>query len=99
MSFIIKILGVLDIIAALFFWIFGIFRLQDNVFMSGFIMVIGFYLLVKGVAFIISADIASIFDIISGIIIIASTTLLMPKIIVIVVSLYLLQKGAFSMLS
>jgi hypothetical protein len=99
MSFVVKILGVLDIIVALFFWIFGIFRLQDNLFMSGFIMIMGFYLLVKGVAFVISADIASIFDIISGIIIIAATSVLMPKLIVIIVALYLLQKGIFSMLS
>lgn len=98
MSFVIKILGVLDIIIALFFWIFGIFRLQNNVFMSGFIMILGFYLLVKGVAFIISADIASIFDIISGLIIIAATSIIMPKLIVIIVALYLLQKGIFSML-
>ncbi len=99
MSAILKLLGLIDILAAIIFWIFGIFRLQGNAFMVGFVMLLGFYLLVKGVAFIISADIASVLDIIAGIIIIATTGFAMPKIVVIIVSLYLLQKGIFSMLS
>ena len=41
-----KILGALDTLVALVFWLFGIFHLD---FISGFIMVLGFYLLIKGI--------------------------------------------------
>lgn len=99
MSFAIKLLGAVDIFIAILFWIFGIFRLQNNEFMAGFIMILGFILLVKGVAFLISADIASALDVISGFVIIGSTAIIMPKIVVIIVALYLVQKGVFSMLS
>lgn len=99
MSGIIKLLGIMDIFIAIVFWIFGIFRLQDNTLMMSFIMLLGFVILVKGVAFVISADIASILDIVCGLIIIGSTAVIMPKVVVIIVALFLLQKGIFSMLS
>ncbi len=93
---IVKLLGVLDIFVAICFWIFGVFHLS---FMSGFILVLGLFLLVKGIAFVVSLNIVSAIDIICAIIIIAATSMVMPKIAVIIVSLFLLQKGIFSMLS
>jgi len=93
---ILKILGIMDIITAICFWIFGIFRLSE---ISGFILLMGLVLLVKGVIFIIQASIASILDIVCALLIIASTSITMPNLVIIIVALFLIQKGIFSMLS
>lgn len=92
---IVKILGALDILVALSFWVFGIFHISV---MSGFILVLGFFLLVKGIAFATTLNITSILDIICALIIMGATSMVMPKIVIIIVSLFLLQKGIFSML-
>ncbi len=93
---IIKILGALDILIALSFWIFGIFDLE---FMSGFILILGFFLIAKGIIFLTQLSIASILDLVSAGLIIYGTSVALPNVIVIIVSLFLLQKGIFSMLS
>ena len=90
-----KILGALDTLVALVFWLFGIFHLD---FISGFIMVLGFYLLIKGIAFAMTLNGVSVIDIICALVILSSTTYVMPKFVVIILSLYLLQKGIFSMM-
>ncbi len=95
MSLIVKILGALDILVALVFWLFGIFRLD---FLSGFIMILGFILLIKGIAFAATLNWVSVIDIICSIIIIGSTSMIMPKWVIVILSLFLLQKGIFSML-
>ena len=92
---IVKILGALDILVALSFWVFGIFHISA---MAGFILVLGLFLLVKGIAFATTLNITSILDIICALTIIASTSMVMPKVVVIILSLFLLQKGIFSML-
>lgn len=91
---IIKILGTLDIISALIFWL-TIFGFIPQIF----ILAIGLYLLVKGAFFLISADIASIIDIICSFVIFASINFHIPVFITIIISIYLLQKGAFSLLN
>lgn len=93
---IVKILGVLDILVAISFWIFGIFHLS---FMSTFILILGFYLLIKGIAFATTLNIVSVIDIVCSLIIIGSTTYFMPIVVVIIVSLFILQKGIFSLLT
>lgn len=93
---IIKILGILDIFIALCFWIFGIFNIQ---MMSGFILVLGLFLLAKGIVFITGMSIMSVLDIISSFIIIYSSSAEVNFIIVIILSLFLLQKGIFSLIS
>ena len=93
---IIKILGILDIIVAISFWLFGVFNLQ---IMSGFILVLGLFLLAKGIVFITGMSITSVLDIISAIIIISAVSIHMPFIVVVIVSLFLIQKGVFSLLS
>lgn len=92
---ILKILGTLDIFVALVFWLFGIFHIVNE----SFVLILGLFLLAKGIAFISGLSIGSILDIISAGIIIVSTGMEMPKIVVIIVSLFLLQKGVFSWLS
>jgi len=93
---ILKILGALDIFTAICFWIFGIFHPS---FISSFILVLGFYLLIKGIAFATTLNIVSVIDIVCALIIIGSTSYSMPIVVVIIVSLFILQKGIFSMLS
>jgi len=94
---IIKILGILDIFVGLVFWLFGIF----NIIPSSFILLLGLILLVKGIIFITGLSIVSAVDIISGIIIIiaSASEIIMPKLVIILVALFLIQKGIFSMLS
>ncbi len=92
---IVKVLGALDILVALSFWVFEIFHI--NV-MAGFILVLGFFLLIKGIAFATTLNITSILDIICALIIMASTSMVMPRVVVIILSLFLLQKGIFSIL-
>jgi len=93
---IVKILGALDILVALCFWIFGVFHIN---ILSSFILILGFFLLIKGIVFATTLNITSIIDIVCSLIIIGSTSMTMPIIIVIIVSLFLVQKGVFSMLS
>ena len=89
---IVKVLGTLDIFIGICFWIFGIF----NIIPSGLMIILGLFLLIKGVIFVLQLDIASILDIIAAIIILIATAIHLPFVIVIIVSIYLLQKGIFS---
>ncbi|MBS3075935.1 hypothetical protein J4429_05780 [Candidatus Pacearchaeota archaeon] len=93
---IIKLLGILDIFIAICFWIFGIFSLK---IMTGFILILGLYLLAKGIIFVTGLSFASILDILAAIIIIIASSITMPKVIVIFTSLFLIQKGVFSMVN
>ena len=92
----IKILGLLDIFVAVVFWIFMVFNIQS---WSGFVLLLGLFLLVKGIVFITQLSLASILDIISSIAIITASSFELPVIVVVIVSLFLLQKGIFSLLS
>jgi hypothetical protein len=90
---IVKILGILDIIVSLLFWVYAIFNVQ---ILAGIIFILGFILLVKGIIFITGFSIPSFLDIGSALIIIASSTIELPAVLVIIVSLFLLQKGVMS---
>jgi len=93
---IIKILGIVDAIIGLMFWLFGVFHLE---FLSGLFIIMGLYLIVKGVVFIAGLSFASVLDIVSGFLIIATASINMPLLVILVVSLFLIQKGIFSLLS
>ena len=92
----VKILGLLDIFVAVIFWIFMVFNIQS---WSGFVLLLGLFLLVKGIVFITQLSLASILDIISSIFIMVGSSSELPVLVVIIVSLFLLQKGIFSLLS
>jgi len=92
---IIKILGILDIFVGIIFWLFGVF----GIIPKSFILLIGIILLVKGLIFSIKPNITSILDVISAILIISATSITFPFIVIFLVSLFLLQKGVFSLLS
>ena len=85
---IIKILGTLDILSGIFFWLFAFFQIIPE----SVILLIAFYLIAKGVAFLISKDVVSVLDIIAGAIIFASLSFTIPLIISVIVTIYLLQK-------
>ena len=77
------------------FWLFGIFSIQS---WSSFIFLLGLYLLAKGIIFATQLSIASILDIISAGIIIYASSAEIHSLIVIIISIFLVQKGIFSML-
>ncbi len=90
----VKFLGVLDIFIAACFWFYGILGWFDE----GFILVLGLILLCKGLVFLIGLSPASFLDIACATIIILATYITMPVALVIVLALFLLQKGIFSLL-
>jgi len=92
---IIKILGILDILAAISFWIFAFL----GVIPKSIIMLFAFYLLSKGIFFLTSQDIASIIDVICAGAIFLSFSNPIPKFIVVLVALFLLQKGILSLVA
>ena len=92
---IIKVLGILDLFVGSIFWLFGIFHIIP----SSFVLILGLFLLAKGIIFITGLSITSFLDIISAIVIITATSIALPKIIIILISIFLIQKGIFSMLS
>lgn len=90
---IVKILGILDILAGILFWIGSFFGFIS----PQVILIVAFYLIAKGAAFLISEHLMSALDVLSGIVIFASLSFAIPEIMVILITLYLLQKGIFSM--
>lgn len=91
----VKILGFLDIIAALSFISF-IFYSTGLVSKTLFV-IFAFYLILKGLAFSINRDKISLLDILCGLL--AVFFLVIPiKLILIIGSIYILQKGVFSLL-
>jgi hypothetical protein len=93
---IVKILGAMDILTGLLFWLFGILGFGSK----ELILLLGMVLLIKGIVFIYGFSLISFFDIIIGLVIMSSGGgVVMPKVVVIIVCLFLLQKGAFSMVS
>lgn len=93
---IVKVLGLLDILVAIAFWIYGVFNFNA---MNPFILVLGMFLLIKGLIFAFNLNVASILDIISSFIIIYASSNEISNIIIIIVSIFLLQKGIFSLLN
>ena len=92
----VKLLGILDVLVGLLFWVFGLFGFIPE----GLILILGLFLLAKGVAFNVAGlNFISILDIIaSGIIVVSVLVGGMSEIVVVLVSLYLIQKGVFSLL-
>ena len=91
---IVKILGILDILAAVFFWVFGFWHIIP----AGVITFFAFVILIKGVSFSIMRDFASFGDIICSLVMFLSLYIAFPIAVFIIVSFYLLQKGIFSLL-
>ena len=95
----IKTLGILDLLSALLFFINNAFANFSRFLPSKFLWFAALYLITKGLIFLLSADIASIIDIACGGVIILSIFFALPKLIVVLITLFLVQKGVFSLLS
>jgi len=91
---IVKILGVLDIFIAVFFWLFGILHILPE----KFIFTLGLILIIKGLLFVIHLNFVSILDVVVGGLIMLSTIWAFPYAMTIIITLFLLQKGIFSLL-
>jgi len=91
---IVKILGIIDIFAAAFFWVFASY----GIIPSNIITILALIILVKGAVFLIAKDIASILDVLAALVMFASLNFTLPFILPTLVVFYLLQKGIFSLL-
>jgi hypothetical protein len=90
------ILGIVDLFIAGVFALKLIFNFAflDNIILSG-----GIYLLIKGAIFLMSLDFASVLDVLSGIVLISAYFFEIPFVIGIIVIVFLVQKGIFSLVS
>jgi len=94
---IVKILGAIDLIIALI-----LFLSEKFAFIPQFLIItIGFYLVIKSLIFIWTIDLASIIEIIIGIVILASvyiSVINLPHAITYAITVYFTIKGIFSMI-
>lgn len=90
----VKFLGIIDLFVGVSYLII----FYSNNIQNSFILIIGIILLLKGLIFISSLNFASIMDAFLGLIIIISSSINMPIWIVLPVSIFLVQKGIFSMI-
>lgn len=95
---IVKILGFLDLLTAIFLWLGYFFKIIPE----QFLLLVAFYLLIKGVFFIIlsaGTSIASFVDVIISGIIFLSFQHTIPKFLIILISLHLIIKGILSLIA
>lgn len=90
------ILGIVDLFIAVIFSLKLIFNFAflDNILLSA-----GIYLVIKGAIFLIGMDFASVLDVLSGIVLILTYFFKIPLVIGIIVIVFLVQKGIFSLVS
>ena len=88
-----KTIGILDIIIAVFFWVFGIFRLWP---MYWIILILGLILLTKGILFAPSFKIGSFLDILCALIIIGASSGYVNSFAVMIIAIFLFLKGIFT---
>lgn len=94
-----KILGSLDIFVGVVFWLYGVLNYSGiNLIPVGLISALGIILLIKGLIFVMGLDVMSFLDVASAVIIIAAASFTLPIILVCLVSLFLVQKGFFSLI-
>ena len=91
---IVKFLGTIDILIAILFWVSYFDWISTSI-----LLILAFYLLIKGIIFLTSGDIASILDIICAGLIFLAISFNLPFIIISLVSIFLIQKGIFSILA
>ncbi len=93
----IKLFGVLDVLAALAFFLNNNFDKLNHWFPNNLVLILGLYILIKGIIFLIILDFASAIDVICGIIILLSLSFSINPIITFLVTLFLIQKGILSL--
>jgi len=88
----VKILGLVDFISALFLFLIGLNMKMPNTL----IIIFGVVLLVKGM-FIFFGDFVSLMDLYAGILLILSLSFTIPRFLIIIAVFLLLQKAFFSL--
>jgi len=91
----IKILGILDLFSALIFILYCYTPIKSHTLL----LICAIYLLIKGLIFFLMKDFASLIDIICGIIFIITLLLILPMPIIAIASIFLIQKGLFSLVN
>ena len=94
----IKLFGVLDLLIGIIF-VFNYLFNKSGFFSKNLVIFAGLILLIKGLIFILTLDIASILDIISGGIVILSAFVILTPLLFTVISFFILQKGIISLIS
>ena len=94
-TMIVKVLGVVDIMLGLLFWIAMVF---STISLHPFLQLLALVVIVKGIVFLISFDFASILDVICGCLILYGLSFGLHLILVVIVAIFLIQKGIFSLL-
>ena len=90
----IKALGILNIVIAIIFWIFGFLGIIPRII----IWIFALYLLIKGIFFIFWMSFSSIVYIVSSLIMFASIYWRMPQLIVVIVTVILIGKGIYDLI-
>jgi hypothetical protein len=93
-----KLLGILDIIVAILFFIDGVFN-KSSWMPSKIILYAGIYLLIKGLIFVFMLDFLSVIDIACSLIILLSILIHIPFLLVFIVVFFLIQKGLLSLVA
>ena len=88
----IKVLGVIDLIAA-------VSLLLSSILPKEWVLLMGIYLLLKGGFFLLSGDLMSLLDVAVAIYFIFVANEISMVVVTALATLFLLQKGAFSLLS
>ena len=92
----IKFLGIIDVLIAVIFFVGTFFQIA---IFTSFTLFLALILLTKGLLFLFSYDLASGIDVIIAFIIIYATQFTIASFIVVIIPLFLLQKGIVSMVS
>jgi len=90
-----KVMGIIDLIVAAIFYL----SIKTPIIADKLIWIIGIYLVIKGIGFALLLDFASIFDVISGIVILLTLFITLNPLIFYIVLVFLIQKGLFSLIN
>jgi hypothetical protein len=91
---ILKVMGVIDIVLGILFWIAMVFSIG---YFDPLILLLSLGIIVKGIVFLMGFDFASAVDVVSGFLIIYGLNYGLHLIIVVIISIFLIQKGVFSL--
>ena len=93
---IVRILGGVDIALGVLFWVAMVFNIG---YFDPLLLLLSLGIIVKGVVFLMGMDFASAIDVISGFLIIYGLNYGLHLLLVVIVSIFLIQKGVFSLWS
>tara|TARA_B100001971_G_C18167875_1_gene525342 strand:- start:946 stop:1215 length:270 start_codon:yes stop_codon:yes gene_type:complete len=89
-------MGTIDIALGVLFWIAMVFSFS---YFNPLILLLSLVLIVKGIVFLMGMDFASVVDVISGFLIVYALSYGLHTLIVVIISIFLIQKGVFSLWS